>query len=111
MQTLQYEQLTWVLWTKIPRSRVSAVSTHRPILRALMCAAVGFAVLLSGAVHAYADPPIGEIEQQIDAEWNKLEPAIEQYNNVHTQLKDNQAKLATLQRQLQPLQLQVDVAM
>ncbi len=76
-----------------------------------MCAAVGFAVLLSGATHVYADPPIGEIEQQIDAEWNKLEPAIEQYNNVHTQLKDTQAKLATLQRRLQPLQLQVDVAM
>ena len=76
-----------------------------------MCAAVGFAVLLSGATHAYADPPVGEIEQQIDAEWNKLEPAIEQYNNVHTQLKDTQAKLATLQRRLQPLQLQVDVAM
>jgi peptidoglycan DL-endopeptidase CwlO len=82
-----------------------------PILRALLCAAVGFTVLLSGSAHAYADPSIGEIEQQIDAEWNKLEPAIEQYNNVHTQLKDNQVKLAALQRQLQPLQLQVDVAM
>jgi cell wall-associated NlpC family hydrolase len=83
----------------------------RPILRALLCAAVGFTVVVSGSAHAYADPSISEIEAQIDAEWNKLEPAIEQYDNVHGQLKDNQAKLAALQRRLQPLQLQVDVAM
>jgi cell wall-associated NlpC family hydrolase len=90
---------------------VSAVRPSRPILRALLGVAVAFAVLLSGSTHAYADPSIAEIERQIDAEWNKLEPAIEQYNNVHGQLKANQARLATLQHQLQPLQLQVDVAM
>jgi len=90
---------------------VSAVRPSRPILRALLGVAAAFAVLLSGSVHAYADPSIAEIEQQIDAEWNKLEPAIEQYNNVHGQLKANETRLATLQHQLQPLQLQVDVAM
>lgn len=54
---------------------VSAVLPSRPILRALLGAAVGFAVVLAGSAHAYADPSITDIEQQIDAEWNKLEPA------------------------------------
>jgi hypothetical protein len=54
---------------------VSAVRPSRPILRALLGIAAAFAVLLSGSAHAYADPSIAEIEQQIDAEWNKLEPA------------------------------------
>jgi len=87
------------------------VRPSRPILRAALCAVVGVGLLLSGSAHAYADPSIGEIEQQIDDEWNKLEPAIEQYNNVHGQLTLQRRQMDALQRRLAPLQLQVDVAM
>src|SRR4029450_11643258 len=68
-------------------------------------------VLVAPATHAYADPDPATIEAQIDAMWNTLEPIIEQYNGVHTQLKQNQAKAAALQKQLLPLQQQVDDAM
>jgi len=37
--------------------------------------------------------------------WNQLEPIIEQYNQVHSQLVDNQNKVADLQKRLLPLQL------
>src|SRR6185437_6045218 len=95
----------------LARSKVSAVRPSPPILRAALCAVVGVGLLLSGSAHAYADPSIGEIEQQIDDEWNKLEPAIEQYNNVHGQLTLQRRQMDALQRRLAPLQLQVDVAM
>jgi cell wall-associated NlpC family hydrolase len=87
------------------------VAPARTIFHVLIGASVAVTVLLAGGAHAYADPSVTEIEKQIDDGWNKLEPIIEQYNQVHTQLKDNQSKAATLQKQLVPLQLQVDVAM
>jgi cell wall-associated NlpC family hydrolase len=67
-------------------------------------------VIAPGAV-AHADPTISELEKQIDDKWNALEPTIEQYNQVHGKLKANQAKVADLQRKLNPLQLQVDLTM
>ncbi|MGI5245276.1 NlpC/P60 family protein [Dactylosporangium sp. CA-139066] len=69
------------------------------------------AVLLTGAGVARAEPSPAELEKQIDDMWNQLEPIIEQYNQVHGQLKENQAKAAGLQKQLQPLEAQVDAAM
>src|SRR6266508_4565080 len=60
--------------------------------------------------HAYAAPTVAELEKQIDAAWNKLEPIIEQYNMVHGQLKANKAKAATVQKRLAPLQLQIQVS-
>jgi cell wall-associated NlpC family hydrolase len=69
-------------------------------------------IALGLSTSAHADPPSpGAIEAQIDAAWNKLEPLIEQHNNVKAQLADNQAKAAQLADQIRPLQLQVDLAM
>jgi cell wall-associated NlpC family hydrolase len=67
-----------------------------------------FAVAATGT-HAYAQPSITEIEAQIQQQWNQLEPLIEQYNMVHTQLAQNQSKSAALAKQMQPMQLQVDL--
>jgi hypothetical protein len=53
----------------------------------------------------------GDVEAQIDDAWTKLEPLIEQYNQVHGQLQATQAKIDVLQRQMDPLQMQVDLAM
>ncbi|HKT04472.1 MAG TPA: C40 family peptidase [Rugosimonospora sp.] len=51
------------------------------------------------------------MEAQINQTWNSLEPLIEQYNRIHGQLLANQAKADQLERQIQPLQLRVDMAM
>jgi cell wall-associated NlpC family hydrolase len=74
-------------------------------------AAVAFVVGLLPVTVAHASPSVTEIEKQIDEAWNKLEPVIEQYNNIHSQLVKNRAKSADLARKIQPLQLQVDLAL
>ncbi|MEV4753884.1 NlpC/P60 family protein [Micromonospora sp. NPDC049559] len=60
---------------------------------------------------AVAEPSVTEIEKQIDTAWNKLEPVIEQYNATHEDLVAKQKQADGLAKQLQPLQLQVDLAM
>jgi cell wall-associated NlpC family hydrolase len=77
----------------------------------LLAVLAALPVLLVPAASAHAAPSPQELERQIDTEWNKLEPIIEQYNMVHGQLKANRAKSAALQTRLQPLQLEVDLAM
>jgi cell wall-associated NlpC family hydrolase len=85
-------------------------------LRALLgtvgavCTGLVIALTLSTSAHAAPDSP-GDIEARIDDAWNKLEPLIEQHNNIKAQLADNQAKAARLAEQIRPLQLQVDLAM
>lgn len=74
-------------------------------------AALAALLSLGVAVPARAEPSPQQIEKQIDTEWNKLEPIIEQYNRVHAQLQDNRARQKKLTTQLQPLQLQVDMAL
>jgi cell wall-associated NlpC family hydrolase len=60
---------------------------------------------------ATAAPSPAQIEAQINQAWNKLEPLIEQYNGVHAQLQATQAKIDTLEKQIAPLQLRVQMAM
>ncbi len=83
--------------------------------RRLTCVALGAAAavltVLGSSTHAYAQPDPATVEAQIDQAWNALEPTIEQYNKVHGELRANKSKAATLQQQIQPLQLQVDLAM
>ena len=79
--------------------------------RAVVAVLTAIALLLAGTGAAQAEPSPAELEAQIDEMWNQLEPTIEQYNQVHGQLKENQARAAALQQQLQPLQVQVDAAM
>ncbi|MEV8511470.1 NlpC/P60 family protein [Dactylosporangium sp. NPDC051484] len=92
--------------TVIPR-RLSS----RVLSRSVVALIAAVAVLLAGTGAARAEPTPAELEKQIDDMWNQLEPTIEQYNQVHAQLKDNRAKAEALQQQLQPLQAQVDAAM
>jgi cell wall-associated NlpC family hydrolase len=83
-------------------------------LRAVVFTTIaGAAALLVAVGPTYADPTPapGDVEAQIGQQWNILEPVIEQYNTVHTQLASNKTRSDKLQTQLQPLQLQVDLAM
>ncbi|MEV4753602.1 NlpC/P60 family protein [Micromonospora sp. NPDC049559] len=74
-----------------------------------MAAAV--CVGLTSAGSAQAAPTAQEVENQIDKQWEQLEPTIEQYNKVHNQLLANQKKAKELEDKIQPLSLQTDLAM
>jgi len=79
-------------------------------MRSLLCAIAAIGVLLVPHA-AHATPSPGSIEKQIDEQWNKLEPVIEQYNDVHNQLIKNRAQLKKITQRLDPLELQVNLAM
>ncbi len=87
------------------------IEAHRAaILRSIACAVAAVGILLAPGV-AHATPSPSSIEKQIDEQWNKLEPVIEQYNNVHNQLLKNQAQLKKIDKRLAPLELEVNLAM
>ncbi len=65
---------------------------------------------LSLGAQAHAEPSTSDIEKQIDAQWNQLEPVIEEHNKVQSDLAANKAKVDALQKQIQPLQEQIDSA-
>jgi cell wall-associated NlpC family hydrolase len=91
--------------------------SHRKLRAMALVAAVAVGLVLTQATAGYAAPspsPVaapGDIEAQIDATWNTLEPMIEQYNAVHGQRVAMQAKVDGLENQIKPLQIQVDLAM
>jgi cell wall-associated NlpC family hydrolase len=74
----------------------------------LVIAACTLATMI--ATPAQAKPSVSEIEAQIAAMSNKLEPLIEDYNRVHAELRSNQKQAAVLEAKLQPLQLQITLA-
>ena len=81
-------------------------------LRAVLATALA-ALLLAGFAGspARADPTTpAEIEKEIRDVWAKAEPLIEEYNGVHEQYKKNKAKQAELQKRLEPLERQLDLA-
>jgi len=82
-------------------------------LLAVCIAVMTTAALIVGmlpATPAEAEPTLAEIEAQIDAKWLQLEPVIERYNKVHSQLKANQKKSVQLRKRIQPLSLQAQLA-
>ncbi|SCL57836.1 NlpC/P60 family protein [Micromonospora peucetia] len=80
---------------------------HR-LLTLVAAAAVGAGML---AAPAYAEPSVDEIEAAIDQKWRQLEPTIEQYNKVRAQLKVNTKKSTELEKKIQPLALESELAM
>jgi cell wall-associated NlpC family hydrolase len=79
-------------------------------LRVLAAAVLGSVLALTMAAHAHAEPTPGDLEKQIDAVWNTLEPVIEEHNKVQADLAANKAKVAALTEQIRPLQEQIDTA-
>ncbi|MFC8847060.1 MULTISPECIES: NlpC/P60 family protein [unclassified Micromonospora] len=80
---------------------------HR-LLTLVAAVAVGAGTLTAPA---YAEPSVDEIEAQIDKQWEQLEPTIEQYNKVSVQLKANREKAKALEKKIQPLALETELAM
>ena len=90
---------------------MKGIEARRAVLgRAIACAVAAVGILLAPGV-ANATPSPSSIEKQIDEQWNKLEPVIEQYNDVHNKLLKNQAQLKKIDKRLAPLELEVDLAM
>jgi peptidoglycan DL-endopeptidase CwlO len=81
------------------------------ILRGLACVLATAGLVLVGPAAANATPSPSSVEDQIDKQWNELEPIIEQYNHVHGQLQKNRAQQKALSARLSPLELQVSLAM
>ncbi|MCW3839142.1 C40 family peptidase [Micromonospora yasonensis] len=67
-------------------------------------------VAVGPAAHAHAAPSAADVQRQIDAAWQKLEPVIEQYNKVRTDLAANQRRSAELSRRIEPLGKSVEVS-
>ncbi|BCJ76432.1 hypothetical protein CS0771_59760 [Catellatospora sp. IY07-71] len=84
-------------------------TASRPFARVLIVVAALTAGLLA-AVPAHAEPTPAEIEAQLTEAWNKLEPVIEEYNQVHTELDKLKKKAAALDAKLAPLRLTVQVS-
>jgi peptidoglycan DL-endopeptidase CwlO len=85
-------------------------STRKHRVRAwlpVLVAAVG--LTLGFATPAHANPSASDIENQIDQEWQALEPTLENYDAVHEKLQQQQLKAKALQDKIQPLALQVQV--
>ena len=80
------------------------------VLRGLVFAVLACALALTHAAPAVAEPSIAEIEKQLDEAWEKLEPVIEQYNKVHSQLQANLKRSSDLRARSRPLALQVEMA-
>ncbi|MFG1675261.1 C40 family peptidase [Micromonospora sp. NPDC049282] len=80
----------------------------RRLLTLVAAVAVGAGMLTAPA---HAAPSVDEIDAQIDKQWEKLEPTIEQYNKVRSQLKVNKKKSADLQNKMVPLELASTLAM
>jgi peptidoglycan DL-endopeptidase CwlO len=82
------------------------------VLRSLLLSVAAVGIVLTGPVTtAHATPSPSSVEDQIDEQWNKLEPVIEQYNNVHNKLAANRARAEQIQKRLTPLEVQVNVAL
>ncbi|MFC7546281.1 NlpC/P60 family protein [Plantactinospora sp. GCM10030261] len=92
---------------QIPSRRGTRRAAHR-VLAVILLACVG---LLAQGVPAQAEPSVDEIEAQIDKKWEQLEPTIEAYNKVHSQLGVNRKKVKELQAKIDPLTAQSELAM
>lgn len=75
-----------------------------PLLLTLLAA---IALVIGSAAHAHAQPSPAEIEAQIDAKWNEIEPVIEEHNAVRIKLDLERKKAEGLATQLAPLEQEV----
>ncbi|WIM99020.1 NlpC/P60 family protein [Actinoplanes oblitus] len=81
------------------------------VLRGLLCAVAAAGLVVTGPVVAHATPSPSSVEDQIDKQWNELEPVIEDFNDTHGKLLKLQKQQKQLNKTLAPLQKQVDVAL
>lgn len=91
--------------------QTAAPRTRRSIITITLAVVASFAVVLLGVTPAHAAPSVAEIEKQIDEAWNRLEPIIEKHNATRQDLAAKKKQADALAKKIQPLQLQIDLAM
>lgn len=82
-----------------------------PRVRRILAGVLAAIVVVAPGAAARAEPAPAEVEAEITRLWNEAEPLIEKYNEVHEQYQKNKAKQAELQRKIEPLQRQIDLAL
>jgi cell wall-associated NlpC family hydrolase len=75
----------------------------------LFAGAIAISLIFATGSKANADPSVAQIEAEINKAWNKAEPLIEKYNEIHERYQKNKAKQAELQRRIDPLLRQLDL--
>lgn len=80
------------------------------LLRRLAAVLALCALVFAPATAAHAQDSAAEIEDQIEAKWRKLEPLIEQFNKVRSELKANEKKSKKLAKKIKPLEQSVGEA-
>ena len=97
-----------------------AVTASRPVrsrrarvLRVLLPAVAALGLVLTTSVSAVAapTPSSADLVKQIDKAWQSLEPTIENYDAVSEKLVTQRQKAAVLEREIVPLQLQVQLTL
>ena len=94
----------------VAHARMFPRTRRRRATAVVTALALGVLLLVAPSMPASAAPSVGDIEKQIAAADNQLEPIIEDYNRIHAELQTNQAKTAALETKLAPLHLQAQVA-
>lgn len=67
------------------------------------------ALVFATGGHAWADPSPAQIEAEIDAKWQQIEPVVEQHNALVAKIDIEQKKADALQAQLTPLVNEVNL--
>jgi cell wall-associated NlpC family hydrolase len=83
---------------------------HRTVRVLFVALTAALTTVLWTGLPARADPTIQQVEQQLNDLWRQAEPLIEKYNSVHDQYEKNKAQVAVLQKQLAPLETQLELA-
>jgi cell wall-associated NlpC family hydrolase len=79
------------------------------VLTRILAAVTAAVIAILPAANAHAAPSAAELQKQIDAAWQKLEPVIEQFNKVRSDLAVNKQKSAELSGKIEPLGRTVDL--
>lgn len=102
---------TWRPTQLRTRRATSPFRAFRSVVTAVLSATAVVCLVAAGSTAAHAEPSISDMEKKLDQLWNRLEPVIERHNAVRADLAVKKKQAAVLQQKIQPLQLQVDLAM
>ncbi|HEX6871939.1 MAG TPA: NlpC/P60 family protein [Micromonosporaceae bacterium] len=75
----------------------------------LASALAAMMLVLAPGTAAHAEPTVAEIEAQIAKIWQQAEPLIEEYNEIHEKYRKNKARQTALEKNITPLQRQMDL--
>jgi cell wall-associated NlpC family hydrolase len=88
----------------------TSLSRKTRALTTIVLSVIATMAMLLSSEAVRADPSISQLEKQIDAAWNKLEPLLEQHNDTKVKLNAERKKVDALKKNLDPLELELRLA-